>query len=330
MSSRLLVSRDAGLAVSALDRLDAEFLDPQAGLYTASGNINGPYAALWPTSQVLNAAIAVARITGAARDTARVRRIIGSLQQFGLANSGFRVGVSLTRRYYDDNGWVAIDLLDAYDLLHDPAMLTEAEQLFSFLTTGWDPLLGGIRWATDRAEKPTVSTGPAIIVAARLAKLTGDPGYASWARRLLAWENANLRDPTGLYWDHILVDGTVDRDTVSYNQGVMLGALLALNKLTRQSTYFVAAERLAQLSEQALAGQRHSRGPYAAWDAIYYQALRTLADWPQGRVGMSQAQDFLAWAQSFAFASRTPAATDQSGLLEQAAYVITAATLGHS
>jgi hypothetical protein len=322
------LSRNARFAILAIDRLDADFLDQRVGLYTAIGGGHGPFAALWPTSQVLAGAIAVARLTGETSDRARVRRIIASLGRYGDANGGFRVGVPLVRRYYDDNCWIGLDLLDAYDLLHDSSLVREAEQLFSFLITGWDPVHGGIRWATDRADLPTAATAPAITIAARLAILTGRAEYRDWALRLLRWEDARLRDPTGLYWDHIGTDGTIDRDTVSYNQGTMIDALVEVWRLTGETTYLARADHLAKLSEQRLPGPRHKRGQYAAYDAIYYRALRNLDGWSPEAAGMKQAQDFVSWAQSFALYPRPAKERNEPGLLEEAAFVITAATIG--
>lgn len=321
------LSRTARFAIQAIDRLDTEFLDSATGLYGVTGDKYGPTAALWPTSQVLAGAIGVARLTGASNDLARVRRILASLRNYASPGGGFRVGVRLWRRYYDDNNWIALDMLDAYDLLHDASLIRDAEQVFSFIISGWDPVGGGIHWATDRMDRPTAATAPAITVAARLALLTGKAKYRDWAYRLLNWEVTRMRDPTGLYWDHIRENGTVDRAIVSYNQGVMIQAFLELRRLTGDTTYLASAMQLAKLSAQALAGRRHNRGRFAAYDAIYYQAVRNLGGLSPQPTAMQQAQDFIAWAQSFALSPRAANQRDEEGLIEQAAIVITAAAI---
>jgi hypothetical protein len=316
------------LALSALVRLDADYYDSHSGLYVVTGEKHGPYAALWPTSQALAGAIAVARHTGANADKSRVRHIIAALGHYGSASHGFRVGVSLTRRYYDDNNWICLDLLNAYDLLHAPDLLVEAEQLFSFLITGWDTRHGGMVWADDKGDKPTVSTAPAIAIAARLAKLTGSRTDAAWAKRMFAWENAALRDPSGLYWDHIRATGGIDKDIVSYNQGVMIEAYLWLWRLTGSTAYRDGAVQLASLAGRALGGPRQNTGTYAAFDAIYFAALADLRGVSPRSVSLDQARQYIIWARNAALAPRVAQQRSESGLLGEAAFVLAAASAG--
>jgi len=170
----------------------------------------------------------VAQATHAAADLARVRRIVNSLHVYLAPGGAYHARVVRSLRYYDDNNWVALDLLDAAQVLHDPSLLQPVKQIFAFLTTGWDAKLGGgIIWADGKLDRPTVSTAPAISIALRLAAATHDPSYRAWADRLYAWMNTALRDPNGLYYDHIDGStGAIDRDLVSYNQGVMIQANL--------------------------------------------------------------------------------------------------------
>ncbi len=317
----------AGEAVAALDRLDVEFYDAPAGLYRVTGGQHEPYAALWPTSQVLSAAIAVAAQTGAAADLARVRRIIGSLHVYAATGGGYHARIVRSLRYYDDNNWIALDLLDAYGLLHDSSYLTTAEHVFAFITTGWDAQQGGIIWADGHQDRPTVSTAPAITIALRLAQLTHESSYLSWAHRLYDWENAHLRAPNGLYWDHILANGTVDKDFVSYNQGVMIDADLAFARATGQSSYATDARLIAAETAAAFAGPWRDRGQYAAYDAIYFQALSHLAAASPGSVTLAPVRDFVSWEWPVANASRPASQREEGGLLEQAAFVLAAETL---
>ena len=101
------------------------------------------------------------------------------------------------------------------------AAMTNLDQDF------YDPHAGGLLWADGHPDRPTVSTAPAITIAARLADLTLKSVYRVWAARLYAWENANLEAPNGLFGDHLGAGGAVDKDIVSYNQGVMIDANLA-------------------------------------------------------------------------------------------------------
>ena len=56
-------------------------------------------------------------------------------------------------RYYDDNAWISMSLLEAYQLTKDPKDLALAQDAYNFLMSGEDltTLGGGIYWHEDRA-----------------------------------------------------------------------------------------------------------------------------------------------------------------------------------
>ncbi|HEY8287463.1 MAG TPA: glycoside hydrolase family 76 protein [Chloroflexota bacterium] len=312
-------------AIQAMTQLEHDFYDAHAGLYRATGGQHEPYIALWPTSQVLAAAIAVARSTHAGPDIARVRRIIGSLHIFLSPQGGYHARIIRSLRYTDDDNWIALDLLDAYDLLHDPAYIARAESIFAYLITAWDTKHGGgLLWADGSSDRPTVSTAPAITIAARLAVLTHKSVYRDWARRLYAWENANLGAPNGLFWDHVGMNGAIDKDIVSYNQGVMIDANLAYAKLTGSAAYLTEARHIAAAAAAALSGPRLNRGRYAAFDAIYYQALAHLNAASPKSASLEQARSFVRWFWPIARQPRAPANRTEEDVLEQAGFVSTA------
>jgi predicted alpha-1,6-mannanase (GH76 family) len=309
-------------AVQAMSRLEQDFYDPHAGLYRATGGKAEPYVALWPTSQVLSAAIAVARVTHSSADIARVRRIIGSLHIYLSPQGGYHARIVRSLRYTDDNNWVALDLLDAYDMLHDAAYIARAEYIFAYLITAWDAKHGGgLLWSDGSDDRPTVSTAPAITIAARLAGLTHKKTYSDWAKRLYTWEYAKLGAPNGLFWDHLGKGGVVDKDIVSYNQGVMIDANVALATLSGDKSYLTKARRIATAAAAALAGPRHNRGRYAAFDAIYFQALAHLDAASRGSASLSQTQDYARWFWPTAQKARTAANRTEDDILEQTAFV---------
>ena len=317
----------ASRATTAMQRLDGDFLSPHDNLYHVTGGQYEPQAALWPTSQALAGAIAVAGITHAPSDLARVRRIIASLKAYAGTPPGvYHARVIRSLRYYDDNNWIALDFLDAYPLLHDPALLTGAEQIFQWLTGGWDAAKGGgIEWADGHHDRPTVSTAPAITIGMRLAALTHQASYRTWALRMYAWENSTMRDPSGLYWDHIDAQDRIDKDIVSYNQGAMIDANVAAYRTTGQRQYLAAAKRIATAMSAAKPGPWRDRGNYAAFDAIYFQSLAHLNAASPGAVSMAPVQSYVDWAWP---TSRQPrAAHTEDALLEQAAVVLSAAAL---
>lgn len=317
----------AGRASAAMGQLDADFLSPQDHLYHVTGGQHEPQAALWPTSQALAAAIAVAGTSHAQEDIARVRRIIGSLKAYAGTPTGvYHARVVRSLRYYDDNNWIALDFLDAYGLLHDPALLTGAEEIFHWLTTGWDAKQGGgILWADGHADRPTVSTAPAITIGMRLAALTHDASYKTWALRMYAWENSTMRAPSGLYWDHIDAQGRIDKDIVSYNQGAMIDANLAAYHTTGQGRYLAEAKRIAAAMNAAHPGPWRERGNYAAFDAIYFQSLAHLDAASPGAASLAPVRSYVDWAWNMGRLPRV--ARTEDALLEQAAIVLSAAAL---
>ncbi|MEG9246809.1 glycoside hydrolase family 76 protein [Arthrobacter sp. Soc17.1.1.1] len=128
--------------------------------------------------------------------------------------------------YYDDMAWLALSLqrLDAVEGRRRPRrrVRTLGRALASAHT---QDLGGGVYWNTTRDYKNTPSTAPAALFFARA-------GDTSRAQELLDWLRARLYDPaTGLYLDGVKADGsaegTVERTVHTYNQGTVLGALVA-------------------------------------------------------------------------------------------------------
>jgi predicted alpha-1,6-mannanase (GH76 family) len=125
--------------------------------------------------------------------------------------------------YYDDMAWLALALqrLDAAEGRRRPRRRVRilGEALRSAHT---DELGGGVYWNTTRDYKNTPSTAPAALFFARA-------GDGERAQELLDWLRTRLFDPdTGLYLDGVKADGRVDRGLHTYNQGTVLGALVAV------------------------------------------------------------------------------------------------------
>lgn len=159
-----------------------------------------------------------------------------------------------TNDFYDDMAWLILAagrLRAAEESLGLPpgrpvrqAVRRIAPQLLSATT---DDLGGGLYWTTRRDRKNVPATAPAAIHFAQ----TGD---AARARTLIDWIYATLYDEAqGLVLDTAYVDGRVDRTVYTYNQGVVLGALLALGDADDLS-------RAARLIEAVDAHQRSEDG----------------------------------------------------------------------
>src|SRR5262249_33620146 len=111
--------RDARRARLAYESMERIYLDPASGDYRQTPRGSGGWRA-WPSSQALAAAIAVARLGNSRAPAARVvpARISELDRRFRI--HGVYHAVPGGNVYYDDNEWIAQDLLDWDSLRHSP------------------------------------------------------------------------------------------------------------------------------------------------------------------------------------------------------------------
>jgi DUF1680 family protein len=156
-------------------------------------------------------------------------------------------------RYYDDNAWISLALLEAYELTHDPKDLALASDAYNFATSGEDDALGGgIYWHEDQTKsKNACSSGPVMLAAMRLHKLTGEKKCLDTTKRLYEWTRKNLQDDDGLIFDSIAVPaGTVERAKFTYNSATLIRAACLLYGATRDKAYLDEARRVARAAER--------------------------------------------------------------------------------
>jgi uncharacterized protein YyaL (SSP411 family) len=175
-------------------------------------------------------------------------------------------------RYYDDNGLVGIDYLQAYALTHNPVYLSRAKDAFSFILSGWSDVLGGgVTWLEGYADqKPACSNGMATLLALKLYKATNDEQYLTWGKRFYNWMHANLRDSIGLYCnDRKTADNKLNRVYYTYNSGSMLEASVMLYQLTKQKNYLSEARQIAA-SSLAYFGKKNKDGRISVLDLPWF------------------------------------------------------------
>lgn len=149
--------------------------------------------------------------------------------------------------YYDDNAWIALQFLNAYEILGDEKYLTKAEEILAFFETGIDSTLGGgLYWDKSFSCKNTCADGPASIAYLWAYKITGNENYLNRAKELVSWLNSKLRDNDGLYFDNMGTDGGVNTWKAYYNQGTPLYALCLLYEITGEEQYKNLADQTAQ------------------------------------------------------------------------------------
>lgn len=234
--------------------------------------------------------------------------------------------------FYDDNAWVGLEKIQLYLMTRDRSALARAEQIFELLMSGWDddpshadP--GGVFWtqASWSTDRNTVSNMPTALLGARLYQVTRNPYYLQRAQRSYDWTNRYLLDTDGLYFDHVGLDGTVEKTKWSYNQGIPLAASYVLYLVTRDRAYRDAAIRTAEASyDYYITGGRVGQQPIY-FNSIWFKSLMLLSTgtWSaKYRQAMSDYGDLLWTARRDAatglFSQDTPGETKA---LEQGAAV---------
>jgi mannose/cellobiose epimerase-like protein (N-acyl-D-glucosamine 2-epimerase family) len=252
------------------------------GLFRES---DGTYAHAWPFSQALAAAISISTVTRSRVDVAEARRLVRLLPSYldeGVYDATVSAPDGAGLQFFDDNEWLALDLVDAWHLLGDRSLLRRAERVFGWITSGWDgdsshPCSGGVYWADTAAirDRNTVTTANGAVLALELYQETGKPLYLTWGERMYSWVRSCLADDDGLLFDHLDRDGRVDRSKWAYNQGAMVAAASLLYRTTRASAYLSDATSVANRSLQYFDASGYARQP-AIFVAIYFRYLRAL------------------------------------------------------
>ncbi|MFI5385281.1 MAG: glycoside hydrolase family 76 protein [Fimbriimonadales bacterium] len=134
---------------------------------TAAGEPGKAPAFTWDLAVYLSAAAAGCSLD-AKKYGALCEKILDSLKPYGCNRNGvwgysdLPVHGPQSDRYYDDNEWLVLAELEAYEATHRKRFLDEAERTFQFVMSGESgDLGGGIFWReNDRKSKNTCSNAP--------------------------------------------------------------------------------------------------------------------------------------------------------------------------
>lgn len=239
------------------DFIQKRYYDASAGLYRpflplASGD--NAYDYMWGHGVQFTAVVAAAKYQPEAYRPV-LYDFANGLKRYwdtGADIPAFDAYISTINRfekYYDDNQWLILGFMDAYEVTGDAFFLKWARRVNRFSLSGWDEKLGGgIYWKIDHQSKNTCANAPGAASAMRLF-MTGqaeDKAMQDWAMRIRGWVNATLRDPEDhLYWDNIHLTGRVDRTKYTYNTALMIRTDVLLYESTRDAFYLEAAKRAA-------------------------------------------------------------------------------------
>ncbi len=269
----------------------------------------GTVAHLWPFSRALVATLDLAGIGQGLIDDfdadAAIADSLRALERYWDPSGdapAYSSDVLRTRpggdRYYDDNAWVGLALVQLERMRPGSGYLDRAEELFRFAADGWDrrdvPNSGGVFWVEQgrgvgarNHDRNAVSNAPNAELGLHLAELRRVPVAAlGWigGQEMYEWVLATLdasresdSAATGLFWDKLRGDGTLDKTLWSYNQGSMVGAnvLLARRGGSAQAEYLARAEAIARKALRHFAGSGYERQP-PAFNAIFFRNLLLL------------------------------------------------------
>ncbi|WP_431292280.1 glycoside hydrolase family 76 protein [Pedobacter sp. P26] len=160
----------------------------------------------------------------------------------------YPVALEKADRYYDDNALVCIDYLEAYFNTKDMLYIRKAKEVFRFIESGWDEhLQGGVYWLEGhKDQKPACSNGMATLAALKLYQATHEKVYLRWGKRFYHWMHSRLRNPGGIYYNDIKMDGAQNATYYTYNTGAMLEGAVLLYRFTGNRTYLSEARLVAK------------------------------------------------------------------------------------
>lgn len=198
-------------------------------------------------------------VLDAVERTGRYKGLIETMYAGKNASSeGWIVG------FFDDENWMALALMRAFDLTGQAAYLAKAEEIYSDIatnapdTTCCGPNPGGIWWDKAHTSKATASNMGAVIVAARLTQRTGKD-HLPFAKQVYDYWLKYMVDPaTNQVLDHINDgDSAPTRWKFTYNEGLAIGASLELYKSTKDAKYLENAHKFAafMIKEETAEGE---------------------------------------------------------------------------
>lgn len=214
----------------ALEMIRRDYYLPQAKLYSEKPDKKQP-AFNWGVGVVLSA------LNAATKYDPRYKPWLKEYADRTIAywnDGGYDVlpGPKKKDRYYDDNAWMALSLLETYKVLGQKKYLTWSKRALEFALKGLAKD-GGIYWReADHASRNTCACAPTATACLLMAD-TDTPGggrYRRLGKEIAEWTKSHLRNPDGLYYDSLSNSGKIEKTLWTYNTALMIRAedLLAM------------------------------------------------------------------------------------------------------
>jgi uncharacterized protein YyaL (SSP411 family) len=240
--------------------IQKHFYEPQTNLYLETTGLQreNKHSWLWPLCALAQATNEMEALDPGKDYMSGVAKTIDQYYNDSPPAPGYQDYVMAERkssRFFDDNQWIAIAYLDAYNRNKKPVFLQKATMIYDYMVkAGLDTVSGGgLYWKEgEKDSKNTCSNGPGILVSLQLYKITHDQKYLDMALSLYKWVNRYLQSPEGIYYDAIKVPSLqISTPFYTYNTGSMLQSNVLLYEVTKDRKYLKEAERIA------MAGKLH-------------------------------------------------------------------------
>ena len=212
----------------------------------------------WFPSSWWNSAVALQTIGDYMQRTGDRRYLPQLDNTFEKDKGAFPAGVlsgdpllgNFTSGAIDDSEWWGLTWIQAYDLTHEQKYLDMAVTIANYVYGYWDTSTcgGGVWWNAERTYKNAVTNGLWIRLTAELHnRMRGDQVWLARSRTAWAWfTGSGMINADGLVNDGLTDACTNNGQTVwSYNQGLAIGAGLALWRATRDPSILTTVHRLA-------------------------------------------------------------------------------------
>jgi hypothetical protein len=156
----------------------------------------------------------------------------------------------------DDDLWAVIATVHAWQIDHEPELLTWATANYARIVTNhWDNhCAGGLWWDPKHTYKNAITNELLLYASTQLYLATGQDAYRAWALRSWAWFAAS-----GMIGAGGLVNDGLDAQCrnngwprYTYNQGVILGGLNDLTAITGDPQYRAIATKTALVATRTL------------------------------------------------------------------------------
>jgi len=208
------------------------------------------------------------------------------LAQLTRQNIIVRNGNQLFNDYFDDMLWFGLALERLGRLASDAQATADAISLWRHCYQfGWNHTYGwSMAWRVTQLDyKNAPANGPFAILGARLFEVTGDRHYLDLAIAAFEWITETLRTDDGFIQDGINRQGDGAIDThwrFTYNQGLYIGAGVALAHATGDGAYIDAVQPTIDTSIPALSDgevftPEGDDGDEGLFKGIYYRYAAT-------------------------------------------------------